>query len=194
MSIKYNERGEVVSVNGLTTGHHVGSPMQDYIAEKPEDNHAYCEEMRTLARCNVENDELQPVIPGGTGGAEIKTCNVRIIPFGDGDSENMFAPAVACPWNGMRHYTKCENGVVSSVFVENYSEGFEDGETTEYDVLLENVVCGSVFFLDAYPSEVNTEDGYDLQQNYYKEYIFVAPTVPNVTAVLKLGAEGDGDW
>jgi hypothetical protein len=51
LSIKYNEFGEVISVNGLTTGQHLGTPMQDAIAEKPEDNQAYSEELATITKC-----------------------------------------------------------------------------------------------------------------------------------------------
>lgn len=48
--MKYNQFGEVISVNGITTGQHIGVPMQDAIAEKPEDNQAYATELNTVTR------------------------------------------------------------------------------------------------------------------------------------------------
>lgn len=94
MSIKYNERGEVVSVNGLTTGHHIGAPMQDAIAEKPEDNMAYCEEVRTVTRCKDDNDELQPKpsYGGGVSPEEVTTIVKEQFPGGVGYEE--FNPIV----------------------------------------------------------------------------------------------------
>lgn len=59
MKIKYNEWGEVVSVNGLTTGQHLGTPMQDALCT-PEDNAPYCEEHCTITRCCNTVEDLQP--------------------------------------------------------------------------------------------------------------------------------------
>ena len=65
MSIKYNERGEVISVNGLTTGHHIGMPMQDGAAQNPDDNLPYFEERNTKHYGNDANDNKQPSPVGG---------------------------------------------------------------------------------------------------------------------------------
>lgn len=68
--IKYNQFGEVVSVNGLTTGHHIGAPMQDAIGT-PEENQLYVEELSTV-RNGVETpclDEPQNTNDGGSGGS-----------------------------------------------------------------------------------------------------------------------------
>lgn len=64
MSIKYNEFGEVAFVNGLATGQHLGTPMQDAIAAKPEDNEVYAEERNTVTRVsNSENNwDNQPTV------------------------------------------------------------------------------------------------------------------------------------
>lgn len=62
--IKYNDRGEVVSVNGLTTGHHIGTPMQDAIGTE-EENSAYGEEMSTVGNSENVKDEEQPKPSGG---------------------------------------------------------------------------------------------------------------------------------
>lgn len=48
--MQYNEFGEVISVNGIITGQHLGAPTQDAIAEKPEDNQAYATELNTVTR------------------------------------------------------------------------------------------------------------------------------------------------
>ena len=79
MSIKYNERGEVVSVNGLTTGHHIGKPMQDAIAERPEDNEVYATQRNTITNCaNTVVDEQ----PKPTGGAS-SWNDLKDKPFGE---------------------------------------------------------------------------------------------------------------
>lgn len=71
MKIKYNELGEVVSVNGLTTGHHIGAPMQDALGT-PEENSPYYEELCTVTKCYNTCDDMQPTpinpedLPEGT--------------------------------------------------------------------------------------------------------------------------------
>lgn len=65
MSIKYNEFGEVISVNGLTTGQHIGKPMQDAIAEKPEDNEAHSTALNTVGNSENMVDNEQPRPQGG---------------------------------------------------------------------------------------------------------------------------------
>lgn len=65
MSIKRNEFGEVISVNGITTGHHIGKPMQDAVPDRPEDNENYATELAVVTRnSNVKEDE-QPKPTGG---------------------------------------------------------------------------------------------------------------------------------
>ena len=64
MSIKYNEFGEVISVNGLTTGHHLGAPMQDAQAERPEDNEVYAIQHSTVTNCKNTIEDAKPK-PGG---------------------------------------------------------------------------------------------------------------------------------
>lgn len=70
MHIKYNEFGEVISVNGLTTGHHIGAPMQDALGT-PDTNCAYAEEMATVTYCCNTIDDCQPTIPSGGGIIEV---------------------------------------------------------------------------------------------------------------------------
>lgn len=58
MSIKYNEIGEVLSVNSFITGQQIGTVCQD-AAGTPECNEPYYEERHT-ARCGEEMCETQP--------------------------------------------------------------------------------------------------------------------------------------
>ena len=68
MSIKYNERGEVISVNGLTTGHFLGTPMQDALGTE-EENSAYGTELKTVTRNENTVNDMQPTQLGnGSGG------------------------------------------------------------------------------------------------------------------------------
>ena len=67
MNIKYNEFGEVISVNGLTTGQHIGRPMQDAMAEKTEDNDVYATQHNTVTNCSntVVNNQPRKVLMVG---------------------------------------------------------------------------------------------------------------------------------
>lgn len=67
---------------------------------------------------------------GSGGGAEIKTCTVRFVDGGD-----------ACA-SGFRAYTKYEDGVCSTVEVGNHNAD----QVTDFDITLENVVCGSLIY------------------------------------------------
>jgi hypothetical protein len=58
-TIKYNEFGEVMSVNGITTGHHLGTPMQDAIGT-PEENSSYGTEIATVSRSIYVVEDKQP--------------------------------------------------------------------------------------------------------------------------------------
>lgn len=68
MSIKYNKFGEVVSVNGIVTGHHLGAPMQDAKPKRPEDNDVYATEM-SVQTTIPNSDELLEEQPKPSGGA-----------------------------------------------------------------------------------------------------------------------------
>lgn len=66
MSIKYNQFGEVVSVNGIVTGQYLGKPMQDAVAERPEDNEPYAREQSIVTNSDkVDNDFIPPPMTGG---------------------------------------------------------------------------------------------------------------------------------
>lgn len=69
--MKYNEFGEVISENGIITGQHLGTPMQDALAEKPEDNEPYAEERNTVTRISNSEDtwENQPESSSGSSGS-----------------------------------------------------------------------------------------------------------------------------
>ena len=78
--IKYNQFGEVVSVNGLTTGHHIGAPMQDALGSEVDNSPYGVEKQVVRPTCKQTNDELQPTHP--TGGV---TCwsDLTDKPFGE---------------------------------------------------------------------------------------------------------------
>ena len=82
MSITYNNQGEVIGVNGLITGQHIGTPMQDAQAAKAEDNATYAvaRNVETRTDNSVDLWDDQPV---PTGGAE---SNVMIVMFSNENS------------------------------------------------------------------------------------------------------------
>lgn len=71
MSIEYNEFGEVVSVNGLTTGQHLGMPMQDAIGTE-ESNQPYATQRQTTVNCKPGLDIPPVKTPCGN---YVKTVN-----------------------------------------------------------------------------------------------------------------------
>jgi len=60
MSIKYNQFGEVISVNGVTTGQRLGKPMQDAKPKKAEHNEAYAIAKKTVGNIKNVVDDKQP--------------------------------------------------------------------------------------------------------------------------------------
>ena len=66
--MKYNQFGEVVSVNGLTTGQHLGAPMQDAI-DTAENNKPYATQTNTVTRVSNTIDDYNPPPNSGKGGA-----------------------------------------------------------------------------------------------------------------------------
>ena len=78
MSIKYNEFGEVISVNGLTTGHHLGAPMQDALGTE-EENSAYGTDLATIGSSENVVDDLQPEQGGSGGGSGGNTGGVDLV-------------------------------------------------------------------------------------------------------------------
>lgn len=98
MSIKFNEFGEVISVNGITTGQHIGTPIQDALAELPEHNQAYSEEVFTVT--SVENTivDAQPTQPGsgssGSGGSSVASVSEKDVNFYDYDGTCLYAYTV----------------------------------------------------------------------------------------------------
>lgn len=117
MSIKYNEFGEVISVNGIITGHHLGTPMQDATPDKPEDNELYATERNTVTRIpnSEETWENQPTPPGSSGcGASIETCTVTIAEIYSDENDVKI------------HYMALENGEVKAKSVEGKSCNLTD--------------------------------------------------------------------
>lgn len=114
MNIKYNERGEVISVNGLTTGQHLGTPMQDAICT-PEDNDVYCEEHCTITRCYNTIDDLQPVPVG---------ANIQPLEITENGTYNAE--------NGINGYSPVVVNVESSGGDDNFDWVIGDGKTRLY--------------------------------------------------------------
>ena len=188
MNIKYNELGEVVSVNGITTGKHLGAPMQDAIAEKPTDNEAYAEERGTVTKVYNTVDDAQPESGGtGGGGAEIKTCTVR------------FKSGTGATYYGLSHYSKYENGEV--VLVSDTSAE----EAQEFDFVFENVVCGSAIMFYWEVDDGGMGGGFEMREpniviegsdtasqitGQYFEYVcshmFVAPSEQGANCVITI--------
>lgn len=181
--ITYNEFGEVVAVNGIITGHNIGTPMQDAKPEKPEDNECYAEERCTITNaCNTVLD-AQPKPSGG--GAEIKTCTVRFIPHSFSDGWESFENAKSY---GIYGYTKCVDGVISTDFVRT------NEYTTDFDVTLENVVCGSFMLFSSNAERVTIEgENCATWDNIDADY-FIAPTEANAVCTIKLSVMGEGGW
>ena len=113
-------------------------------------------------------------------GAEIKTCTVRILPY-TGGGWTVCDPA---PIEGSIWYTKYENGAIFAAQIDVVAG------TTEYDLTLENVVCGSVFNVPSMATTVEFE-GTNLQYDGINMQNFVAPTEQNSTAIVKLGIMQD---
>ena len=80
MSIKYNKFGEVVSVNGIVTGHHLGAPMQDAKPKRPEDNDVYATEM-SVQTTIPNSDELLEEQPKPMGGGVSSWNDLTDKPF-----------------------------------------------------------------------------------------------------------------
>lgn len=55
--MKYNEFGEVISVNGLTTGQHLGTPMQDALGTDKENSQYYVEKVTQSTNNKMVEDE-----------------------------------------------------------------------------------------------------------------------------------------
>lgn len=124
---------------------------------------------------------------GSTGGAEVKTCTVRI------------KSGRSVKYYGVSHYSKYENGEI--VLVSDIS----GEETQEFDFVFENVVCGSVimFHWEQYSNDM----GFDMMEpnviiegsntasqitNAYFDvvgsYLFVAPSEQGANCVITIDA------
>lgn len=125
---------------------------------------------------------------GGGGGAEVKTCNVRFKSFSAEAGEyGIFA--IEHPYfYGDACYSTYENGEIVSKEIE--IEHWDD----EFDITLENVVCGSLIYFNQDGGIIEIDEAYDGKNHTKFETLFIAPTVPNVTAVFKCGLEGEIEW
>lgn len=122
MSIKRNEFGEVISVNGITTGQHLGKPMQDAAAQKPEDNEVYATEMNTVNNLKTEHHEDQPK-PSGGGASSWNDLKDK--PFGE--ETTVVNEPLNITWDG-----NTDGLVIGKVY--EYSEGDFFEKTTYFKV------------------------------------------------------------
>lgn len=151
------------------------------------------EEMFLAALASDETCELEPATRlelalkkldeagGNSGGAEIATCTVRVMPMEEfhADWGTTYPGSID---EGRYVYTKCENGVISTVVHEDYEIG------TDYDLTLENVVCGSVIYLNTWADQ-NTLSGGITEAFQYTGItgLFIAPETPGAVATVTLG-------
>ena len=121
---------------------------------------------------------------GGGGGAEIKTCTVKFEPYSMSDGWETIEGA---HYYGHHVYTKCVDGVISTV-----TEYGNSG--TSYDITLENVVCGSLIWFDV---NAETYDPSDLNGGEWLDNfttLFIAPPEAGVVCTFRMGVPGESDW
>lgn len=121
--IKYNQFGEVISVNGLTTGHHLGTPMQDAICKNSADNECYATERNTKTHCGnmVDDKQPEPISGGASSWNDLKdkpfySNGIKMMPLFEGElisggEEGFMSPQIVEGVNAGEDYTIKYNGV-----------------------------------------------------------------------------------
>ena len=126
-------------------------------------------------------------------GAEIKTCTVRFV---NGVEGNWGAKAY---FEGFMSYSKYDGGAITPTSVGSYEDG-----TDEFDITLENVVCGSLIYFPWYVDDptgssigqATIEGSTTVEQMMMvggmvaESALFTAPAEPNAVCVIALGAGG----
>lgn len=170
MSIKYNEFGEVISVNGIMTGHHLGTPMQDAQAEKPEHNEVYAEEQETVTRIpnGEEHWDDQPVIQGGGGITPEGTLEIKT--NGTHDVANYASADVAIPVgvfpSGELEIT--ENGTFDVTnFASVLANVASSGGGGASNVLVKTVMGGSTSTMTLATAEELASIGFDINKKCF---------------------------
>lgn len=166
MSIKYNEFGEVISVNGLTTGQRLGAPMQDYIGTE-EENSAYGTELSVVTRVeNVVEDE-QPKPQGGDDGRGLKILEATTI-------EELYNKFIAL--DNPVAFKLITDGTFSYETASSSGEiGIEDGDIVLYTnnmtlVLSEYGVIKGGGFGIGYDGETLGGEQYNFMDNSWEEF------------------------
>lgn len=138
MKIKYNELGEVISVNGLATGQHLGTPLQDALGT-PEENSPYYEELCTVTKCYNTCDDMQPSPSGGNIEALEITENGTYTAEGDVTGYSPVVVNVSPPAD----VTAIEDGLVTGKFSGIY---INDRVTVIQEGLFKNSMLTEVSF------------------------------------------------
>lgn len=118
--MKYNEFGEVISVNGITTGQHLGTPMQDAIGT-PEENSSYGVELSTVTRVGNTIDDLQPKTSTGGGIIDVDELPTENI------NENAFYRVPQKGYTNIECWIKLSGGGQTPYTL---AQILSDGETT----------------------------------------------------------------
>ena len=130
------------------------------------------------------NTKLQQAIdkaealPDASGG--VNTCTMRFIPYTSSSAWETINPATLF---GDYYYTKCVNGVISAEAVTDL------GMTSDFDITIENVVCGSFLYFGSSADSINEDDanGATLLSTVRNCCTFTASNEPNVVCTFKLG-------
>lgn len=115
------------------------------------------------------------------GSVEIPTCTVK------------FVSGKNAEYGGFYSYTKCENGVISTIDISGQDT------LTEFDIVLENVVCGSLINFSwwwqstCWTGGANIAGGAKQIGNGLtgetESYLFIAPTVKGEICTIELWGE-----
>lgn len=136
------------------------------------------------------NDMASRINALSSGGVD--TCTVRFIPY---SGTGFLGDIVPAQYDGIYMYTKCVDGVVSHEVYIN-----QDDVTLEYNIILENVVCGSIIYFPTVANYVNDENangGFVIDNGIGEiTQIFVAPSNRGETCIFALGIQetDDGGW
>lgn len=119
-------------------------------------------------------------ISGGGGGGGVNTCTVRFVPYSASSSWETINPAT---FYGGYYYTKCVDGVISA-------EAVISEITSDFDITIENVVCGSFLYFSSnadYLVEDNANGASSLN-TVFDCNTFVASNEPNAVCTFGLGS------
>lgn len=159
--MKYNQFGEVVSVNGLTVGQHLGTPMQDALGSA-EDNAQYAIAKQTVTRNKnvIEDEQPTMVLPQHLqfGGVEVEYSDTLTW---DGNTDGL-ANCDGVLW-------KVSDIVLTAEDLSNGVSGVTDTGFCEFIVTpMDGIVMGGTDYFGMFFASVAT-DGLDLDGMIFPE-------------------------